>query len=203
MGEIVTIGQTRAQKHSADVHVVSNVRALHLLQGHSEITFEDLDGHGRLLLADARKPLEALSEFSSGRDVTPDPSGITLVVVEHDARRFHHPSRRLIREPMERLPPFPTAKRLSDPVAVFHEELGREPAEPESQLPRRLPGTLGGDLIVAHHRDEEGKRVLDDEPVGFRVRSEPWGWAILGFVPEGFTVGEERFDDPPPQIRCI
>jgi len=98
---LVVLGEAGSQENAAQMDVVGYVAAAELPERHTEVASQYLDGHGRLLLADAGEILQAPAQFCRCRGVRPEGGGGSVVLVEDDLRCLDQPSGNVVDEPVQ------------------------------------------------------------------------------------------------------
>jgi hypothetical protein len=169
LAHVVVFGEPAAKEHTAEVNIECHVAAGQVAQRNLEIALQDLDGHRTLLLRDAGEQLQASAQLGGGRLVAPETTGVTVVVVEDDARGLDDPTRDQVHEAMQLRG---LLHRGRDSRAVGGDADWIEVPETLAQLVRKRPGALRLDPHVGHDRNEERERVVDHHLVRFGVRRE-------------------------------
>lgn len=145
---IVPLGQTGPQEDAADMDVISNVTAAQVLELYPQGAGEDLDGHGRLLLADTGELLEPAAQLRGARCVGPELGGVAVIAIEQDLRCLCQPVGDVVHEPVQlRLPLY----RGADGIGISSQLAWTEVAQPLAKMVGERSGPLGHDAHVGDH----------------------------------------------------
>lgn len=188
MTDVVALGESRAEKDPSHVDVVGNVAPLKRGERYPEVTLEDLDGHRRLLLSDAREGLEASPQLSCRGLVVPKPRSITTVAVDDARAGGRHPLGDIVHEAVELRW---RCECLAYCLTLLADATGMEMTEALAQSERHGPSPLGDDALVADHGQEESEGVGMDEVIRLVVGREACR-ATAKVCRETSAVGKER-----------
>jgi hypothetical protein len=98
---IIAFRQAGAKKHATEVNVIGNIAAMEVSDFDTKITFQDLHGHGSLLLSDAREGVEATLKLIGGWFVRPYGRGVAAVLTNDSAASKGKPARNVLNVTMQ------------------------------------------------------------------------------------------------------